>query len=135
MPKKVLVVEDNSDCRELVVIHVRRMGYQVIEAATGEEAIRKASEQIPDLIIMDLGLPGMSGAEATVQLKENVTTARIPIVAFTAWEETTHEEKARKAGVEAYLTKPTPSKVFERVIQNILSPHSSTEATSKNSSR
>jgi CheY-like chemotaxis protein len=121
MQKKILVVEDNSDCRELVVIQLKRMGYHVIEAATGEEGIRKALAELPDLIIMDLGLPMISGIEATIELKEEPTTARIPVVAFTAWEEETYKRRAKAAGIETFLTKPTSFGVFRQVVQRILS--------------
>ena len=130
MRQKILVVEDNNDCRELVTIQLQRMGYAVIEAATGEHALRQAKAEKPDLIIMDLGLPDMSGIEATSRLKEDRETDHIPVVAFTAWQEDVYKTRAKEAGIEAFLTKPIPSAVFKQVIQNILSPDSSIETTS-----
>jgi two-component system cell cycle response regulator DivK len=106
MQKKILVVEDHNDCRELLMIQLRTMGYRVVEAATGEDAIWKALDEIPDLIIMDLGLPVISGIDATIKLKEDKKTAQIPVVALTARDDAAHKKRAKKAGIEAFFTKP-----------------------------
>ena len=85
MAKKILVVEDNEDARFILVMILRRAGYLTIEAASGDQATEKALDESPDLIIMDLGLPGMSGIAATKAIKANAKSARIPVVAYSAW--------------------------------------------------
>jgi len=76
--KKILIVEDNADWRELLVIFIRKLGYEVIAAATGEDGVAQAFAARPGLVLMDLGLPQMSGDQATAQLKANPTTKDIP---------------------------------------------------------
>ena len=118
MPAKVLIVEDHPDSRQLLSIQIERLGYEVIEAGSGEEAIEKALAEDPELIIMDLVLPGMNGIEAAVVLKHNLKTSRIPIIAHSAWKE--EKEKALRAGMVEFLLKPTPTNVFRQVLQRIL---------------
>lgn len=120
MTTKILIVEDHEDCRELLVIQFQRMGYQVIEATSGEKGIEKALEEKPDLIIMDLGLPGINGIEATTRLKQNIKTAHIPVVAYTAWSEEKFKQTAKQAGMAEFLVKPTPPHVLNEVIQRYL---------------
>src|SRR5439155_2166264 len=83
--KKILVVEDNDDCRELFARFVKSLGYKVFEAATGIEAIDRASAINPDLIIMDLRMPGMDGGETTARLKMSPSTKDIPVLINTAY--------------------------------------------------
>jgi len=121
MPKKILVVEDHQDSREVLVIQLRKMSYkEVIEAASGEEGIEKALVEDPDLIIMDLGLPGINGIEATARLKQNPKTAKIPVIALTAWQEQDFRDKALKAGVVEYLSKPTPPRILKEALERFL---------------
>jgi CheY-like chemotaxis protein len=83
--KKILIADNNDACRESLGVSIKGLGYEVLEAATGPEAIDKASNMHPDLIMMDLRLPGMNGDEATVCLKRNLSTRNIPVVISTAW--------------------------------------------------
>src|SRR5438094_8054019 len=83
--KKILVVEDNDDCRELLARFVKSLGYKVFEAATGIEAIDRASAVNPDLIMMDLRMPGMDGGETTARLKMSPYTKDIPVIINTAY--------------------------------------------------
>jgi CheY-like chemotaxis protein len=106
-------------------LQIQALGYEVIEATSGEEALEKALAETPDLIIMDLGLPGMNGIEATTKLKENPKAAHIPIVAHTAWKEEDYKDRAEKAGMARFLTKPTHPRVFKEVIQKLLQTRSS----------
>lgn len=120
-PKKILVVEDHADSREILVFQLRRMSFkEIIEAANGEDGIEKASSEKPDIIIMDLGLPGVNGIEATMRLKQNPQTAGIPVIALTAWREEDFKDKALDAGMAEYLTKPTPPQVLKQLIERIL---------------
>lgn len=125
MAVRILIVEDNADTRELLDIQLRRMTYEVIDAATGEEGISKAQAESPDLIIMDLGLPGISGIETTVRLKQNPKTAHIPVIALTAWMEDQFRHKALEAGMVEFLCKPTAPQALRYVIEKFLQPKSS----------
>lgn len=120
MPVKILIVEDHPDSREILKIQIEIIGYEVVEAASGEEALDKAVAEHPDLVIMDLGLPGISGLEATTKLKADPKTADIPVVAYTAWPEDIMKEKAKKASIAAFLTKPIPPRRFKEVIEQLL---------------
>ncbi len=121
MPAKILIVEDHDDSREILAHMLRHLNYEPLEAATGEEAIEKALNESPDLIIMDLRLPGINGVEATRRLKQNPKTARIPIIAYTASEHQDYKHKALAAGMAEFLMKPTPHRVFKQIIEKFLS--------------
>ncbi len=103
--KKILVVDDMPDNRELFLQYLED-DYTVVEAMDGREAVAMAVEHIPDLILMDLSLPVMTGWEATQHIKANATTKRIPVIALTAHAMTGDREKAIAAGCDDYLTKP-----------------------------
>lgn len=120
MPAKILVVEDHPDSREILVFQLRHVGYEAIGAETAEEGIEKALVEGPDVVVMDLGLPGLDGIEATVRLKQNPQTAHIPVIALTAWGEQFHKEKALEAGMAEYLTKPARLQVIKDVIEKVL---------------
>jgi CheY-like chemotaxis protein len=102
----VLVVEDYQDAREMYTEYLRFSGYDVIEASNGFEAIERANEVVPDIVLMDLALPRMDGWEATRRLKENPRTVNIPIVALTGHALAGHEESALRAGCDSFVTKP-----------------------------
>ncbi len=116
---KVLIVEDHLDSLEILKLQLHALGYEVAVATSGEEALEKALTEAPDIIIMDLGLPRMNGIEATTKLKENTQTAKMPVLAYTAWREDIYREKAKQAGMVAYLTKPAQSQVINEVIQRV----------------
>jgi CheY-like chemotaxis protein len=78
--KKILVVDDNDDCRALLSLCISRFGYEVFEAATTSETVERVTAMHPDLIMMNLSLPGMSGDEATTCLKASPTTREIPVL-------------------------------------------------------
>lgn len=120
MPVKILIVEDHPDAREILKVQIEIIGYEVVEAASGEEALNKAVTEHPDLVIMDLGLPGISGLEATTKLKADPETAGIPVVAYTAWPEDLLRRKAEEAHMAGFLTKPTPPRRFKEVIEKLL---------------
>lgn len=124
MPGKILIVEDHPDSRDILAIQLRLMSYEVIEAVDGQEGIEKAEAENPNLIIMDLGLPGINGIEATVRLKQNPKTAHIPVIALTAWQEQDYKDKALQAGMAGFLSKPTPPRILKDVIEDILQSRS-----------
>ena len=102
----ILVVDDYQDAREMYAACLNASGFGVIEAESGDEAVAKATELLPDLIVMDLSLPGMDGWTATRTLKQNVRTRAIPVVALTGNARTDAPAAARDAGCDAFLVKP-----------------------------
>lgn len=104
--KKILVVDDNRDNRELVVKVLRKHGYRISEAADGEEALILAEKELPDLILMDISLPGLDGYETTRRLQAMGPCRHIPVVALTAHAMKGDREKALAAGCRDYITKP-----------------------------
>ena len=120
MSTRVLIVEDHADSLEVLTIQLKAMGYEVIEATTGEEGIEKAEFHHPEVIVMDLGLPGINGIEATQKLKENPSTADIPVIAHTAWPEDRFRNEGEKAGISDFLTKPTTPFRFKSTIEKCL---------------
>ncbi len=106
IPKKILIVEDNQDSRELVIKILKNKGYQMIEAIDGEEAIQKAISEKPNLILMDISIPKLDGYEVTKRLKSIEEFKDIPIVALTAHAMKGDREKFISAGFEGYISKP-----------------------------
>jgi len=102
----ILVVDDYEDAREMYAEYLRFCGFRVAEARSGNEALEQAFSLMPDLILMDLSLPGMDGWEATRQLKADPRTARIPVVALTGHALAGASEGAKKAGCDSFVTKP-----------------------------
>lgn len=120
MPITILIVEDHIDSLEVLTIQLKAMGYEVIEATTGEEGIEKAQALHPEIILMDLGLPGINGIEAAHRLKKNPETANIPVIVHTAWPEEAFRSEGEKAGISDFLTKPTSPYRFKTTIEKCL---------------
>lgn len=102
----ILVVDDYQDAREMYAEYLQFSGFRVAEARNGNEAVAQARALKPDLILMDLSLPGMDGWEATRVLKADEETRHIPIVALTGHALAGASEGARKAGCDSFVTKP-----------------------------
>jgi CheY-like chemotaxis protein len=102
----VLVVEDYQDARELYVQYFRLSGFDVAEARNGVEALERAAELLPDIILMDLALPQIDGWEVTRRLKRDCRTRQIPVLALTGHALQSHAEVARQAGCDGFVTKP-----------------------------
>ena len=102
----ILVVDDYQDAREMYAEYLQYSGFRVAEAKNGNEAVAQARSLKPDLILMDLSLPGMDGWEATRVLKADDATKHIPIVALTGHALAGASEGARKAGCDSFVTKP-----------------------------
>ncbi|MCK5231435.1 MAG: response regulator [Desulfobulbaceae bacterium] len=116
--KKILIVEDNGDSRELLAKILKARGWQIIEAVDGEEALQKASAERPDLILMDISIPKIDGYEVTRRLKGQQDFKNIPIIALTAHAMKGDREKALQAGCDDYISKPInirelPNQVME----------------------
>lgn len=102
----ILVVDDYQDAREMYAEYLQFSGFRVAEARNGNEAVEQAFSLRPDLILMDLSLPGMDGWEATRRLKADDSTKHIPIVALTGHALAGASEGAKKAGCDSFVTKP-----------------------------
>jgi two-component system, cell cycle response regulator DivK len=102
----ILVVDDYQDAREMYAEYLQFSGFRVAEARNGNEAVAQAFSLRPDLILMDLSLPGMDGWEATRVLKSDERTKHIPVVALTGHALAGASEGARKAGCDSFVTKP-----------------------------
>jgi len=120
MEKNILVVDDNKDLRQIFALIVRFSGYQISEAGSGSEAIEKAVFAKPSLILLDLGLPDMSGIDAARAIKKNQVTADIPIIACSAYPRGEKMEEALRAGMVDYLQKPIPTDLMKAKIEEFI---------------
>lgn len=118
--ERILLVEDNPVNRRLAQFLLKSHGYLVYEATTGEEALELARTHRPDLILMDLQLPGLDGFQATRILKEDAITKEIPVIALTAYAMKGDREKALEAGCDGYITKPIDTKEFPVAVAGFL---------------
>lgn len=118
----ILLVEDNPDNRAIYLVALEHYGYSVLEAQDGEEAIRLAREEHPDLILMDVSIPKIDGWEATRILKADPATRAIPILALTAHALAADRAKAVEVGCDAYLAKPIEPRRVAEEIERHLSP-------------
>jgi CheY-like chemotaxis protein len=103
---KILLVEDNEMNRDMLSRRLERRGHQITIAVDGQQALDLAAAEMPDLILMDMSLPVISGWEATQKLKANDATKRIPVIALTAHAMAEDEKRARESGCDDYDTKP-----------------------------
>ena len=116
MTKRVLLVEDNPHNRKIFSGMLTHSGFEVVEAEDGHQAIAEMARQLPDIVLMDLSIPGVDGWEVTRRFKADARTKNIPIIALTAHAMRGDEERARAAGCDHYLAKPvSPKKVVEEV--------------------
>ena len=106
MSAKILYVEDNPHNMNLIRRILEQQGFEVVGAINAESGITMATEEQPDLILMDIDLPDMDGLEATSNIKSNPNLSRIPIIALTAYANYGDEERALAAGCDGYLAKP-----------------------------
>ena len=117
--KKILVVDDTEWNRDLMV-QLLEDEYIILQAVDGEDGVRKAEEEKPDLILMDLGMPVMDGWEATRKIKANEALKHIPIIAVTSHAMVGDEIDARKAGCDDYLSKPVDDEALLKKIKKFL---------------
>ena len=116
----VLIVEDNEKNMKLARDVLQVKGYQTLEAVTGEDGVRLAKEKLPDLVLMDIQLPGVDGIEALRRLRADPATARIPIAALTASVTPTDRHQITAAGFDAFLSKPIDLKEFLDTVQRLV---------------
>ena len=120
MPKKVLIVEDNDLNLKLFRDLLEANGYETVETKEGLNAVELARRERPDLILMDIQLPEISGLDVTKRIKADKTIASIPVVAVTAFAMKDDEEKILRAGCEAYLSKPISIMSFLETVKKFL---------------
>ncbi len=118
--ENILVVDDEEDVLELVRYNLDKSGYQVETASSGEEALAKARRKLPDLVILDLMLPGMDGLEVCKKLKNDAKTEGLPIIVLTAKGEETDVVTGLELGADDYVTKPFSPKVLIARVRRIL---------------
>lgn len=102
----ILLVEDVDDTRYFMRLELEHNGYRVIEAKDGKMAVELALREHPDLILMDLSLPGLNGFEATKLIRQDESMQSVPIIAVSAHQETNFRQGAKASGFDAYVTKP-----------------------------
>jgi two-component system, cell cycle response regulator DivK len=122
MKKTVLIVEDNDLNMKLFNDLLEAHGYATLKTADGIEAIELARAHMPDLILMDIQLPEVSGLEVTKWIKEDETLKSIPVIAVTAFAMKGDEERIRQGGCEAYLSKPISVSKFLETVRAYLGP-------------
>jgi two-component system cell cycle response regulator DivK len=116
MSKLILVVEDQEDNRRIMRDLLTSVGYEVMEAVTGEDGVTAAETHRPDLILMDIQLPGLDGYEATRQIKANPDLEHIPIIVVTSYALSGDDVKAFEAGCNAYVSKPfSPRELLAKI--------------------
>ncbi len=114
--KRILAIEDHEENRRLLRDLLTSFGYELIEAVTGEAGVTAAETERPDLILMDIQLPGIDGYETTRRIKANPALKHIPIIAVTSYALSGDDAKAFAAGCDAYVTKPfDPADLLEKI--------------------
>ena len=116
----VLLVEDDEDSRRIVRTTLTRAGYEMVEAVTGPEGVAAAQAHRPDLILMDIQLPGFDGVEATRRLKADPALQHIPILAVTSYVMSEDESRALEAGCSGFVSKPFSPRVLLDTIRGFL---------------
>ena len=113
---KILIAEDEPDIRELVTFMLKFAGYEVVAASNGEDAVRTASREHPDLVLMDVRMPRMTGYDACRMMKANPDLRDVPVVFLSAKGQESEIQSGLEAGAEAYLLKPfSPAELTNRV--------------------
>jgi len=120
--QRILVVEDQPDNRQILRDLLTSANFEVIEAEDGEAGLTAAAAHRPDLILMDIQLPGLDGYEATRRLKADAALHAIPVIAITAYELNEAEDKALAAGCDAYMPKPISPRRLLAKVREYLSP-------------
>lgn len=120
MSKRILVVEDQEDNRRIMHDLLSDAGFEVLEAVSGDKGVEMAETHQPDLILMDLQLPGIDGYEATRQIKAQPALEKIPVIAVTSYALSGDNDRALEAGCDGYFSKPvSPRKLLETIKDNL----------------
>jgi DNA-binding response OmpR family regulator len=116
----VLVAEDDADIRELVAYKLLQAGHQVVSVADGLSAVAAAREAVPDVAIVDVSMPGLSGVQVCTALREDAATARIPVILLSARAHPDDSESGLRAGAVDYVTKPFSPRELVRRVESLL---------------
>lgn len=116
----ILLVEDVDDARYFMRLELEHLGYRVIEAGDGQKAIELALAEHPDIVLMDLSLPGIDGLEATRRIRQDAQMSQVPIIAVTAHMESNFNDGAKASGFDAYVTKPIDMDWLNELISGLL---------------
>ena len=119
-PRTVLVIEDNQLNLKLVRDVLQHAGFSVVAAPTGEEGVSIATEQPPDLVLMDLQLPGITGTEALGRLRSHPSSRGVPVVAVTAFAMRADRERALKAGFDGFVEKPISTRALPMQVERFI---------------
>lgn len=117
LPKKILVVDDDSDSAEMIAEFLATQGHETTFALTGTAAIATALELVPDLALLDITLPDMTGYELAQQLRAQSSLAGLVLVALTGWSGPEHEAKALESGFDHHMVKPIDFETLQRVLE------------------
>ena len=120
MPEKILIVDDDVDTLRMVGLLLQRQGYQIVAASSGNQALLMAKSEKPDLILLDIMMPGMDGYEVTRQLRKNPETSKVPVVMFTAKSQLEDRVTGFEVGADDFLTKPTQPRELLTHVQDLL---------------
>jgi DNA-binding response OmpR family regulator len=131
MAKRILVIEDDPATSRLVDYSLRHEGYEVLRASNGLEGIRMAVSEAPDLVILDVMLPGLDGFEICHRLKGEAATARLPILMFSAKAQEIDKATGLKVGADEYLTKPAAPADIVATVQKLLAKKGLAEPSQK----
>ena len=116
----VLIVEDNEKNMKLARDVLQAKGYKTLEATSGEDGVKLAKQHVPDLVLMDIQLPGISGIDAFKQIRTEAKTARVPVVALTASVTPTDRSAINAAGFDAFVSKPINLKEFLDTVKRLV---------------
>ena len=116
----ILIIEDNDKNMKLARDILKAKGYATLEAVTGEEGVKLAKDKLPDLVLMDIQLPGINGIEAFRQIRADAKTSRIPVVALTASVTPTDRSEITAAGFDAFIGKPINLKEFVETVKRLV---------------
>lgn len=118
--KTILIAEDNYDFREMLRQFLGASGYRTLEATDGEQAVEVATRECPDLILMDLGLPGTDGLSAVTAIREHLPLAGVPILIVSAYDRLEYRTEAISAGCSGYITKPVDLDALLKMLNLLL---------------
>ena len=118
---RVLIVDDSPTETYKMTDMLSRNGYEVLAAESGEEGVALAKKELPDLVLMDIVMPGLNGFQATRQLTKNASTADIPVIIVTTKDQETDRMWGKRQGAKGYLTKPVDESVLIKTIKDALS--------------
>ena len=114
--RRVLVIDDNADAADTLVAILSLLGHDAVAAHSGVDGLRAAERQHPDVVFLDIGMPGMNGFEVAVAMRQIAGLETVRIVALTAWRDEATRARAKSAGFDMHLTKPTSIEVIEEII-------------------